>query len=65
MTAWAPREPTGVGCGHCGVHGRALEPMRGAPGSDGVTVIGKDETAPSGAFVVHEHQRHQRVQSGS
>ncbi len=39
--------------------------MHGAPDSDGVTAIGKDETAPSGAFVVHEHQRHQRVQSGS
>lgn len=39
--------------------------MRGAPGSDGVTAIGKDETAPSGAFVSHEHQRPRRVQSGS
>jgi hypothetical protein len=65
MSAWAPREPTGVGCGHCGVHGRELEPMRGAPGSDGVTATGKDETAPSGASVSHEHQRPRRVQSGS
>lgn len=60
MTAWAPS----AGCGHCGVHGRELEPMRGAPGSDGVTAIGKDETAPSGAIVSHEHQRPRRMQIG-
>ena len=36
-----------------GVHvrGRMPEPMRGAPGSDGVTATGKGETAPSGALV--------------
>lgn len=39
--------------------------MRGGPGSDGVTAIGKDETATSGGIVSHEHQRPRRVQSGS
>jgi len=31
--------------------------MRGAPGSDGVIATGKDETAPSGAFVSNGLQR--------
>jgi len=47
------------------LHGTELEPMRGAPGPDGMAATEKDETAPSGAFVSHEHQRPQRVQSGS
>jgi hypothetical protein len=47
------------------VGGRVLEPVRGAPGSDGVTATGMDETAPSGASVSHEHQRPRRVQNSS
>ncbi len=65
MSAWASGEPTGVGCGDCGVYEREPEPTHDAPGSDGATAIGKDETAPSGAFVNYEHQSRQRVQSGS
>ena len=41
------------------------EPIGGGPGLDGVNATGKDETAPSSAFVSHEHQHPRRVQSGS
>lgn len=50
MLAWQ-REPTGVGCGHCGVHGRELEPIHRVPGSDCVTATGRDEIALIGALV--------------
>lgn len=48
------RQVLGLGSGHCGVHGRDMEPMRGAPGSDTVNARMKPRRAAS---VSSEHQR--------
>jgi hypothetical protein len=64
MLAWASGVPTGAACGRCGVRGREPGPMHDVRGSDAVTATGTGETAPSGEFVGHEHQR-QSVQSDS